>query len=372
MHHGRRLTFALSVALAVAVCAPAGIGLAAQSPAPTGTRVTQVAPPTATGPAVVSPARPARDDYRWMRPTLAPLIDAGAWPSLAGDDLGRDATRVDLDHVLGLLGRGAAPGADPAAPVSVWAAHLLVVRALGLEPERRGLQALATHDGTRLRVPRNFGSEVLSRELGLVPNYPTELDRLERSRREPMRLADLAYLAARARELSSWQLDRMAAYRTLRLPDMSAPRRALVEAALAQVGRPYVWGGDWPGPRSPWGAQAAGGFDCSGLVWWSFKGAAGARQMDVGARLLGRTADDMAFERPAQRIAVDAARPADLVFFGPGGPRSRRGTISHMAIALGDGWIVHSAGSRAGPSVSHLDAYWPSATAFARRLPGLD
>jgi hypothetical protein len=43
-----------------------------------------------------------------------------------------------------------------------------------------------------------------------------------------------------------------------------------------------------------------------------------------------------------------------------------------MAIALGDGWIVHSAGSRGGPSVSHLDAYWPSATAFARRLPGID
>ena len=166
-------------------------------------------------------------------------------------------------------------------------------------------------------------------------------------------------------------LDRMSAYRTLRLPDMSAPRRALVEAALAQVGRPYVWGGDWPGPRSPWGAQAAGGFDCSGLVWWSFKGAPGARQMEGGARLLGRTADDMAFERPGQRIGVGAAGPADLVFFGPGGPRSRRGTISHMGIALGDGWIVHSAGSRGGPSVSHLDAYWPSATAFARRLPGL-
>lgn len=357
--------------LALVGFVPPGSALAAQPPPPDGPRTTEAAEPTTPVPAPLSPVRPARDDYRWMRPTLAPLIDGGAWASLARDDLARDATRSDLDHVLGLLGARGAPGADPAAPVSVWAAHLLAVRALGLEPERRGLQALATADGTRLRVPRNFASEVLVRELGLVPNYPTELDRLERARREPIRLADLAYLAARARDLSTWNLDRMAAYRTLRLPGMSPGRRALVEAALAQVGRPYVWGGDWPGPRSPWGAQAVGGFDCSGLVWWAFKGAAGARQLEVGSGLMGRTADDMAFERPRQRITTREARPGNLVFFGPGGPRSRRGTISHMAIALGDGWIVHSAGSRGGPSVSHLDAYWPSATAFARRLPGL-
>jgi hypothetical protein len=368
----RRLTLALSMVLALVAVGAAGAAPAAQ-PTPDATRTAQPDAPGGIQPAVEAPARPpARDDYRWMRPALAPLIAGGAWPSLARDDLGRDATRADLDHVLRLLGGRGAAGPDPSARVSVWAAHLLVVRALGLERERRGLQRLATADGTRLRLPRNFAGEVLVRELGLVPNYPTELDRLERSRREPIRLADIAYLAARASELSAWNLDRMSRYRELTLPDMSPARRALVEAALAQVGRPYVWGGDWPGPRSPWGAQAVGGFDCSGLVWWSFKGAAGSRQMEVGTGLLGRTADDMAFERPRQRIPAQQARPADLVFFGPSGPRSRRGTISHMAIALGDGWIVHSAGSRGGPSVSHLDAYWPSATAFARRLPGID
>jgi hypothetical protein len=372
MNPGRSIAVILSVAVALGAGAPA-VGTAAQAPAPADapTRAAQTGPRTATPPVTLTPVRPARDDFRWMRSDLAPLINGGSWSTLARENLGRDATRADLDRVLSLLGARPAPNADPAAPVSVWAARLAVVRALGLEAERRALQSLSTADGTRLRVPRNFASEVLARELGLVPNHPAHLDRLERARREPMRLADLAYMAARARDLSPWTLDRMSAYRELRLPVMTSGRRAVVEAALAQVGRPYVWGGDWPGPRSPWGAQAVGGFDCSGLVWWAFKGAAGSRQMGAGDGLLGRTADDMAFERPRQRIATGDARPGDLVFFGPAGPRSRRGTISHMAIALGDGWIVHSAGSRGGPSVGHLDAYWPSATAFARRIPVL-
>jgi murein DD-endopeptidase len=123
--------------------------------------------------------------------------------------------------------------------------------------------------------------------------------------------------------------------------------------------------------RSPWGAQAHGGFDCSGLVWWAFKGAPGATQMSLGTDLVGRTADQMAFERRSERVAVAAAAPGDLVFFGPRGPKSARGTIGHAGIALGNGWMIHSSGSRGGVAVSHLDDYWPSATAFARRPAAL-
>jgi murein DD-endopeptidase len=152
---------------------------------------------------------------------------------------------------------------------------------------------------------------------------------------------------------------------------MSPARLAVVQAALWQVGQPYVWGGDWPGPRSPWGAQAHGGFDCSGLVWWAFKGSIGPRQMELGRGLLGRTADAMAWERPTERTPLEALGPGDLIFFGPGGPKARRGTISHTGIALGNGWMVHSSGSRGGVSISFLADYWPSATAFGRRVAEL-
>ena len=103
---------------------------------------------------------------------------------------------------------------------------------------------------------------------------------------------------------------------------MSPQRLAIVQAAVAQMGQPYVWGGDWPGPHSAWGAQAHGGFDCSGLVWWAFKGAAGTSQMALGTDIVGRTADQMAFERPGEREPVAAAAPGDLIFFGPEGPKS--------------------------------------------------
>src|SRR5262249_40189576 len=66
------------------------------------------------------------------------------------------------------------------------------------------------------------------------------------------------------------------------------------------------------------------------------------------------------------RVGVGAMAPGDLIFFGPAGRRSRYGSITHMAIALGDGWIVQSSGSRDGVSITRLASYWPAGVAFAR------
>lgn len=355
-------SFRLRLPLLISLCAlaaGAGAAPAAVTPAP--------APATDTTPTRTAPAR--HDPFAWARPAAAALVADGTWIALGGDDLARDATRGDLDTALRILGGVRTPPAkDPAAPASLWVSHQLFARALGLAPEQRALARLSTADGRRLRLPRNFASEILVRELGLVYNYPAADEALERARSQPIRMAELVYMLHRARGLDAWERRRMAAYRTLVLPAMTEPQRALVQAALVQVGQPYIWGGDWAGPNSPWGAQPRGGFDCSGLAWWTFKAATVARSMSVGARLRGRTADDMAFERPSERIAARAAQPADAIFFGPDGTKSRRGTISHMAIALGGGWIVHSSGSRAGVSVSHLDTYWPSGVAFGRSL----
>jgi hypothetical protein len=323
------------------------------------------APAPATPPATPAPAKP-RDPYAWARPAANALARQGLWPELAGADLGRDATRGDLDRALGILTGVPAASPNPSAPVTAWALRMLIVRALGLEPERRGLQAISTDDGRRLRLPRSFGSEILAHELGLVHNYETRDDVLERGRGETAHLADVVGALARARAVSDGDRARLARFQTIRLPAMSDARFAVIQAAVAQVGQPYVWGGDWPGVRSPWGAQAHGGFDCSGLVWWSFKGGTGPRTMDLGRGLIGRTADAMAWERPAERRPVAGAQPGDLVFFGPAGPKSRRGTISHTGIALGNGWMIQSSGSRGGVSISFLEDYWPSATAWAR------
>lgn len=372
-----RRTLLLSLVSAAGIGAVAGSAAgAAAPPAPAAPPPRAAAPaPVTTPPAEATPARAGRttatprgrDRFAWARPSAAALADA--WPGLRADDLARDATRGDLDIALRILDGVPHPAAkNPAAPATIWVAHNLFARALGLAPEMRGLSRLSTADGRRFRLPRNFAGEILVRELGLVYNYPAEDEALERARSQPIRLAELVYMLDRARRLDDWQLERLRAYRTLTLQTMEPARRALVQAALVQVGQPYIWGGDWIGPKSPWGAQPRGGFDCSGLVWWTYKAATVARSMSVGATLRGRTADDMAWEKPKDRIDAYSARPADLIFFGPDGRRSKRGTISHMAIALGDGWIIHSSGSRGGVSISHLDQYWPSGTAFGRAM----
>lgn len=354
----RRLLTPLAAALAL--IGAAGAAVAAPQPPPPTPSARQLAPP----PERQSAPAPGADS--WALPSARRL--GAEWPELAADDLSRDATRGDVDRALTILTGTPRTSPNPAAPARAWTVNLLFVRALGLERERRGIVRLRLEDGRRLRLPRHAGSEILAREAGLVYNRPSSQDGRERARRESVRLADVVHALDRARSLSSWQRERLARYRDVVLPAMSPQRLAAVQAAVWQVGQPYVWGGDWPGPRSPWGAQAHGGFDCSGLVWWAYKGRTRAAQMSIGTGLGGRTADDMAFERPAERIAVDDLLPGDLVFFGAGGPTARKGTISHAGIAAGNGWMIHSSGSRAGVSLSHLDDYWPSATAFGRRV----
>lgn len=87
-----------------------------------------------------------------------------------------------------------------------------------------------------------------------------------------------------------------------------------VQAALSQVGTPYLWGG-----------QSPGGFDCSGLVQWAYAQAGLA---------LPRVAQQQYNAGPA--LAADAAlAPGDLVFFGSG-----TADVSHVGIYLGDDRMV--------------------------------
>jgi cell wall-associated NlpC family hydrolase len=106
------------------------------------------------------------------------------------------------------------------------------------------------------------------------------------------------------------------------IPNISGPglnnvqRAALISAALAQVGKPYVWGA--AGPDS---------YDCSGLVQWSY------RQAGV---LMPRTAAEQFLT--GQHIPLSAAAPGDLLFwtYDPNDPTF----VDHVAIYLGNGMMV--------------------------------
>lgn len=84
--------------------------------------------------------------------------------------------------------------------------------------------------------------------------------------------------------------------------------QAAVDAALGQVGAPYVWGGTTPA-----------GFDCSGLIQWAY-GQAGIE--------LPRTAAEMAI---GQQVNHEDLQPGDLAVWD-----------GHVAMYTGDGMMVEA------------------------------
>lgn len=114
-------------------------------------------------------------------------------------------------------------------------------------------------------------------------------------------------------------------------------RSALVDFARGELGTPYVWGGARPG-----------GFDCSGLVQYTF-----AR---VGIEVPRTAAQQRVSSTPRD---VRQLKPGDLVFFV-----TRRGQ-NHVGIYIGRGKFIHAPRTGENVMMSTLDSpYWHKA--FAR------
>jgi cell wall-associated NlpC family hydrolase len=74
----------------------------------------------------------------------------------------------------------------------------------------------------------------------------------------------------------------------------------------------------------------------------------------------------MAGEVPRRRrIAVARLAPADLLFFGTGGRRAKAAQVDHMAIYLGNGWLIHS--SRFGVALAPVEGWYAERLAWGRR-----
>lgn len=114
--------------------------------------------------------------------------------------------------------------------------------------------------------------------------------------------------------------------------------------ALGLVGTPYVYGGNTP----------QGGFDCSGLVGFVYTDAADVQ--------LPRTTAQMAAMH-AQRVARDALRTGDLVFF------SEHDVPSHVGIYVGNGRFVHAPNEGGTVRLDELNnPYWSRNYRFSRRV----
>lgn len=116
----------------------------------------------------------------------------------------------------------------------------------------------------------------------------------------------------------------------------------VVRHALAMVGRPYRAGGAGPD-----------GFDCSGLVHYSF--------LRAGLPVPRDTRSLLQAGRP---VETEALAPGDLVFFDQEGKKA-----SHVGIYLGQGRFVHAPSTGGRVRVDRLDApHWRLSFSEARRL----
>ncbi|MGP3769739.1 C40 family peptidase [Streptomyces sp. SDT5-1] len=109
-------------------------------------------------------------------------------------------------------------------------------------------------------------------------------------------------------------------YRNHSAPNSTATRA--IAYAQAQLGLPYVWGGDGP-------AQGDAGFDCSGLTRAAYAAA--------GVPLPRTAQQQFAAARPLPTRAT--LRPGDLVFYG-----SDRAHISHVGLYIGAARMIHAPG----------------------------
>ena len=214
-------------------------------------------------------------------------------------------------------------------------------------------------------APSFLPSVVASRQLQLRYNHSADGDGHEVTPGRPIDRAEVAYMFSRAYKVSGeWMLYGLADYQAVTFPALSDRQKQVVKYALKYIGYPYIWGGEYPTTDSPYGYQKAGGFDCSGFVFYVMK-------MHFGYPITvnERGAHDMA-ERAKPRITRSQLKCGDLIFFGPKGPDSSVTSIYHAALYLGRGWFIHSTGSSDGVTLASLNTstYWRDAFAWGRRL----
>ena len=127
--------------------------------------------------------------------------------------------------------------------------------------------------------------------------------------------------------------------------ELAAASNDVLMRAIGLVGTPYRYGGDTP----------EGGFDCSGLVDFVFRDAAGLA--------LPRSTGEL-IDLDAPSVGRDDLQPGDLVFFSPGG-----GQVSHIGIYVGEDRFVHAPSSGGTVRLDSLDsAYWKRSYRGAKRV----
>lgn len=101
---------------------------------------------------------------------------------------------------------------------------------------------------------------------------------------------------------------------------MQTTQEGIVNTAKRFIGVPYMWGGNF-----------SGGFDCSGLSMLVYF---------MNGISLPRNASQQA--KCGIEVPLDELQPGDLLFFGRAATPEKAEGISHVAIYIGGGRIIHA------------------------------
>ncbi|RFU69365.1 NlpC/P60 family protein [Peribacillus saganii] len=120
----------------------------------------------------------------------------------------------------------------------------------------------------------------------------------------------------------------------------ASPQTKAISAAKTQLGVPYRWGG-----------MTSKGFDCSGLVKYSYSKA-------------GKTLPRTAAEMYKKGTRVSNLSPGDLMFFAP----NKAARPTHVSIYMGSGKMIHAASSKGVSIASTSNTYWKPKYIGAKRI----
>ena len=241
-----------------------------------------------------------------------------------------------------------------------------------------GLENIHQKDGDPYSVDGYFPYLQLAHWLGLHYNHGDES--LDLNKDSYLQRDEAAYSLWAAKTTPAWQISDASMFDDITLPGLDPSKSQkqkdkenVTAYALAQLGFPYVWAGEW-NKKSPsgycCGSQPIGGMDCSGFAWWLMKkneGNYNAAQYHPdydGWPLPERASADMA-AATTNKVTFSNLKVGDLMFFASGS------VVDHVGVYLGENWMIHSTGSSDGVVLEWVgDGYYRDTFEHGRHLIG--